>query len=236
MLSPQIQAELQHPSTPQGELKSDVAESLAITEIFFSVQGESRFAGMPCAFVRLTGCNLRCTWCDTVYSFHGGNKLTLDAIVSAVQAYGTKRVEITGGEPLLQPNVYPLMRRFLDAGFEVMLETSGSLPIDRVPTEVCRIVDVKCPASGEADRFDASIWGALTPHDEVKFVVQDRVDFDYAVSVVRTRLPSGIPFSFSPVHGVLPAKDLAEWILASKLDARLNLQLHKYLWGNEQGR
>jgi 7-carboxy-7-deazaguanine synthase len=211
-------------------------ETLQITEIFLSIQGESRFAGLPCAFVRLTGCNLRCSWCDTTYSFHGGDKLALEAIVAKVEGYGVKRVEVTGGEPLLQANVYPLMRRFLDLGYQVLLETGGGVSIADVPREVCRVVDVKCPKSGEAQRFVASNYQALTPHDEVKFVVQDRQDFDFAVAVVRRDLPKGIPYSFSPVHGVLQPQDLAAWMLESGLDGRLNLQLHKYLWGNEKGR
>ncbi len=212
------------------------SEALHITEIFFSLQGESRFAGLPCAFVRTTGCNLRCTWCDTTYSFHGGKELSLEAIVAEVERFGCKRVELTGGEPLLQAQVHPLMQRFLDLGYEVLLETSGSLSIADVPTAVCRVVDVKCPASGEEGRFHAANWKALTPHDEVKFVVQDRRDFDYAVACIREKLPAGIPYSFSPVHGVLAPNVLAEWMLASGLDGRLNLQLHKYLWGNEPGR
>src|SRR5689334_2372033 len=177
-----------------------------ITEIFKSVQGEGTRAGLPCVFVRLTGCNLRCTWCDTTYSFHGGEKHTLDAIVTKVESYQTKRVEITGGEPLLQANVYPLMQRFLDLGYDVLLETSGSLSIADVPTQVCRVVDVKCPKSGEVSRFAESNYKALTPHDEVKFVVQDREDFNYACAIIREKLPKGIPFSFSPVHGVLHPK------------------------------
>jgi 7-carboxy-7-deazaguanine synthase len=217
------------------------ALTLQITEVFLSIQGESRFAGMPCAFVRLTGCNLRCSWCDTTYSFHGGEKQTLDAIVQKVQGYGVRRVEITGGEPLLQANVYPLMRRFLDLGYDVLLETGGAVSIADVPREVCRVVDVKCPKSGEAGRFHPANWKALTPHDEVKLVVQDREDFDFAVRVVQDELPRGIPYSFSPVHGVLDPKQLVEWMLAERLDGkaldgRLNLQLHKYLWGNEPGK
>jgi 7-carboxy-7-deazaguanine synthase len=213
-----------------------IEQSLQLTEIFMSLQGESRFAGLPCAFVRLTGCNLRCTWCDTTYSFHGGGKQSLDAIVQKVESYGFKRVEITGGEPLLQANVYPLMQRFLDLGYEVLLETSGSVSIADVPTSVCRVVDVKCPKSGEEGRFHPGNYKALTPHDEVKFVVQDREDFAYACKVVREKLPAGIPYSFSPVHGVLHPKELAAWMIEEKLDGRLNLQLHKYLWGNEPGR
>ncbi|MCC6811188.1 MAG: radical SAM protein [Deltaproteobacteria bacterium] len=212
-------------------------DTLQITEIFLSLQGESRYAGLPCAFVRLTGCNLRCSWCDTTYSFHGGEKLSLDAIVARVKEYGVPRVEITGGEPLLQPNVFPLIHRFLDEGFEVLLETSGAQPIADVPTTVCRVVDYKLPKSGEGDRFHEGNWKALTQHDEVKFVVQDRADFDHALAIVQKHLARGdVPYSFSPVHGVLAPKDLAAWMLEAKVDARLNLQLHKYLWGNEPGR
>jgi 7-carboxy-7-deazaguanine synthase len=214
----------------------ETKNSLFITEIFFSLQGESRFAGLPCAFVRLTGCNLRCTWCDTAYGFHGGKEMSLDDIVAKVETYGTKRVEMTGGEPLLQAGVHPLMQRFLDLGYEVLIETGGSLSIEGIPRQVCRVVDVKCPGSGEAGRFAEANWDALTAHDEVKFVLKDRADFDYAALQIKTKLRKEIPYSFSPVHGVLHPAQLAEWMLQSGLDGRLNLQLHKYLWGNEPGR
>jgi len=212
-------------------------QHLHVTEIFFSLQGESRFTGLPCAFVRLTGCNLRCTWCDSEYSFYHGTPKTIENIVSEVERFGTHRVEITGGEPLLQKNVYPLMQRFLDLGYEVLLETSGSLSIADVPKEVCRVVDIKCPGSQEATQFHEDNLHLLTSHDEVKFVIKDRTDFDYAVQIVRHKLPPTIPYSFSPVHGELHPRDVAEWMLADKLDhARLNIQLHKYLWGNVPGK
>jgi 7-carboxy-7-deazaguanine synthase len=210
--------------------------ALRITEIFFSLQGESRFAGLPCAFVRTTGCNLRCTWCDSAYTFQGGQDLSVAEVMAALEKFPTQRVEVTGGEPLLQKEVYPLFAALLAAGYEVLLETSGSLSIADVPTAVCRVVDYKCPGSGEGDRFHAGNWRALTPHDEVKFVIKDRADFDHACGVARRHLPAGVPMSFSPVHGELAPEVLAEWMMASGLDARLNLQLHKYLWGNVAGR
>lgn len=205
---------------------------LTVNEIFYSIQGESTRAGQPCVFVRLTACDLRCSWCDTPYAFHEGSKRSLDDVMADVEQYGCPLVEITGGEPLLQDDVYPLMRRLLDRGRTVMLETGGHRPIAAVPREVVKIVDVKCPASGEADK---NAWGnldALAPHDEVKFVIQDRGDYAFAVDVVRRYdlAARSAAVLFSPVHGVLPPKTLAEWMLADRLPARLQVQLHKYIW------
>jgi 7-carboxy-7-deazaguanine synthase len=205
---------------------------LTINEIFHSIQGESSHAGELCVFVRLTACDLRCSWCDTPYAFHEGRKMSVDEVVAAVDAHGSPLVEITGGEPLLQEDVYPLMDRLLAGGRTVMLETGGHRPIARVPAAVLKIVDIKCPASGEAAKNDWSNLDALQPHDEVKFVVQDRADYEFARDVIaRYDLPSRTAaVLLSPVHLVLDAKTLSEWMLADRLPARLQLQLHKYIW------
>jgi 7-carboxy-7-deazaguanine synthase len=206
---------------------------LTVNEIFHSIQGESSRAGQPCVFVRLTACDLRCTWCDTAYAFHEGSKRTIEDVVSEVRGYGCPLVEVTGGEPLLQKEVYPLMERLLGEGFRVMLETGGHIPTDDVPAAVITILDVKCPASGEAAKNHWPNLERLRPHDEVKFVIQDRVDYDFAKDVVaRHRLAAGAhAIHFSPVHGVLDPKELATWILADRLPVRLQLQVHKYIWG-----
>jgi 7-carboxy-7-deazaguanine synthase len=205
---------------------------LTVNEIFHSIQGESSQAGRPCVFVRLTACDLRCSWCDTAYAFHEGRKMSVDEVVAAVAAHGCPLVEITGGEPLLQEDVYALMDRLLADGYTVMLETGGHRPITRVPSAVLKIVDIKCPASGEAARNDWSNLERLAPDDEVKFVIQDRGDYDFARDVIaRHHLASRRPaVLLSPVHGVLDAKTLSEWMLADRLPARLQLQIHKYIW------
>jgi 7-carboxy-7-deazaguanine synthase len=205
---------------------------LTINEIFHSIQGESTHAGQLCVFVRLTACDLRCSWCDTPYAFHEGKKMSVDEVVAAVEAHGTNLVEITGGEPLLQEDVYPLMERLLSSGRTVMLETGGHRPIDRVPAAVRKIVDVKCPASGEAAKNDWNNLDRLAPHDEVKFVIQDRADYEFARdAIARYELPSrAAAVLMSPVHGVLEPKMLSEWMLADRLPARLQLQLHKFIW------
>src|SRR5688572_6854030 len=205
---------------------------LTINEIFYSIQGESTRAGQPCVFVRLAACDLRCTWCDTAYAFHEGQKRTLDEVVADVERYECQLVEITGGEPLLQDDVFPLMRRLLDTGRTVLLETGGHRPIDAVPDEVIKIVDVKCPASGESDKNEWRNLDALSPHDEVKFVIQDRRDYEFAVDVVRRhRLADRCAaILFSPVHDVLHPRTLSEWMLADNVPARLQVQLHKYIW------
>ena len=207
-------------------------EVLTINEIFHSIQGESTHAGRPCVFVRLTACDLRCSWCDTPYAFTEGHKVPLDEIVEQVKAFNCPVVEITGGEPLLQKNVYPLMQRLLDDGFTVMLETGGHISIEHVPPGVIRIMDVKCPGSGEAHRHDWTNMNRLSAHDEVKFVLKDRADYEFARDVVARHALSGRVRAvlFSPVHDVLMPKQLAEWILADKLDVRLQLQAHKYIW------
>ena len=205
---------------------------LTINEIFYSIQGESTRAGEPCVFVRLTACDLRCSWCDTPYAFHEGRKMSLDEVMAEVDRHGCPLVEITGGEPLLQDEVYPLMERLVARGRTVMLETGGHRPITRVPRAVVKIVDVKCPASGEAGRNDWGNLDALAPHDEVKFVIQDRADYEFARDVIgRYDLASrSAAVLVSPVHGVLDPRLLSEWMLADHLPARLQLQLHKYIW------
>ena len=208
---------------------------LTINEIFYSIQGESTRAGEPCVFVRLTACDLRCSWCDTPYAFHEGRKMSVDEVVASVGGYRCRLVEITGGEPLLQEDVYPLMERLLADGRTVMLETGGHRPIGRVPQEVVKIVDVKCPGSGEADRNDWSNLQRLASHDEVRFVIKDRTDYEYARDVVvRLDLPRrAAAILLSPVHGVLDPKTLSEWMLQDSVPARLQLQLHKYIWSPE---
>jgi 7-carboxy-7-deazaguanine synthase len=205
---------------------------LTVNEIFHSIQGESTHAGQLCVFVRLTACDLRCTWCDTPYAFHEGRKMSVDEVVAAVEAFESPLVEITGGEPLLQDDVYPLMDRLVAGGRTVMLETGGHRPTTRVPASVLKIVDVKCPASGESSKNDWSNLERLEPHDEVKFVIQDRADYEFARDViVRYDLNSKVAaVLMSPVHGVLEPKTLSEWMLADRLPARLQLQLHKYIW------
>ena len=206
---------------------------LTINEIFQSIQGESTHVGEPCVFVRLTACDLRCSWCDTAYAFHEGRKMTVEDVVSQVRGCGCRLVEITGGEPLLQREVYPLMERLLAEGFRVMLETGGHLTTEQVPEGVISIIDVKCPGSGESGKNHWPNLERLRPPDEVKFVISDRADYEFARDVLsRYRLAERAhAVLFSPVHGVLDPKDLAAWILADKLAVRLQLQVHKYIWG-----
>jgi 7-carboxy-7-deazaguanine synthase len=205
---------------------------LTVNEIFYSIQGESTRAGEACVFVRLTACDLRCSWCDTPYAFHEGRKMSVDEVVAAVAEHGCPLVEITGGEPLLQEDVFPLMERLLADGRTVMLETGGHRPIDRVPAAVLKIVDVKCPGSGEAGKNHWSNLSRLAAHDEVKFVIRDRADYDFARDVVARHSLARCAGAvlFSPVHGVLDAKTLSEWMLADHVPARLQLQLHKFIW------
>ena len=205
---------------------------LTVNEIFHSIQGESTHAGRRCVFVRLTACDLRCSWCDTPYAFHEGRKLSVGQVMQQVEGYECPVVEITGGEPLLQADVYPLMEALLESGKTVLVETGGHISIERVPAGVIRIVDVKCPGSGEADRVHWPNLDALGPRDEVKFVVRDRIDYEYARRVIEQyRLERRCAAVLvSPVHAIMPAKDLAEWMIADRLPARLQLQVHKYIW------
>ncbi len=209
---------------------------MRITEIFHSVQGESTRAGWPCVFVRTTGCNLRCVWCDTAYSFHGGVEMTVGEIVDEVERVGDgcRLVEITGGEPLLQHDIGELAEALLDRGHEVLCETSGSVPVDRVPEEVVMIMDLKAPGSGEAEANDWTNLERLDPdRDELKFVLADREDYGWAARQLRERDLDRFTVHFSPVHGELDRRTLAEWILEDGLDVRLNLQLHKFVWDPE---
>jgi 7-carboxy-7-deazaguanine synthase len=209
------------------------ASMLTINEIYTSIQGESTHAGRPCTFVRLTACDLRCTWCDTPYAFTEGRKMPLEDVVAEVDRLGCRLVEITGGESLLQKETIPLMERLLADGRGVMLETGGHISLAAVPRAVVKIVDVKCPGSGEADRHHWPNMDLLAPHDEVKFVIADRVDYEYARDVTRRFALADrcAAVLFSPVHGVLDPKTLSEWILEDHLPVRLQLQLHKYIWG-----
>jgi 7-carboxy-7-deazaguanine synthase len=205
---------------------------LTVNEIFHSIQGESTHAGRPCVFVRLTACDLRCSWCDTPYAFTEGQKMSLEEVVERVRGYGCDVVEITGGEPLLQKEVYPLMERLLHEGRTVMIETGGHVSAAQVPAGVIRIMDVKCPGSGEAGKMHWANLDQLRPSDEIKFVLKDRADYEYACDVVARHelIVRSAAVLFSPVHGVLDAKQLAEWILADRLAVRLQLQGHKYIW------
>ncbi|MBM3289715.1 MAG: radical SAM protein [Candidatus Hydrogenedentes bacterium] len=208
------------------------APSLTVTEIFKSVQGESTWAGLPCTFVRLTGCNLRCVWCDTDYAFYGGERKTVAEIVETCAAMNCPLVEITGGEPLLQKHCATLAQALLERGFTVLCETGGSLPIDRLPDNVIKIMDLKCPGSGEVAKNDWSNIGRLSRRDEVKFVIADRADYDWARGVVREYdlAMKCRQVLFSPVFGSIDAKSLVEWILADDLPVRFQLQLHKFVW------
>lgn len=206
---------------------------LIISEIFHSIQGESTYAGRPCVFVRLAGCDLRCRWCDTPYAFGGGRRMSIDDVIGEIEAYGCDLVEVTGGEPLLQDGVYALMARLLDTAMTVLLETGGHLSTERVPDGVVKVIDVKCPASGEADRNHWPNLDRLANRDEVKFVIQDRADYEFARDVLaRHALASRVAaVLFSPVYGVLEPAELARWILEDRLPVRLQLQVHKYVWG-----
>lgn len=212
------------------------AERLRITEIFHSIQGEADAVGWPTVFVRLTGCPLRCTWCDTTYSFHGGQWRDIDDIVREVAGYGARHVCVTGGEPLSQKRCLILLARLCDAGHEVSLETSGALDVSQVDPRVRKVVDLKAPGSGELRRNRWSNLGHLRPHDQVKFVLADRADYEWAREVLREHaIAARCQVLFSPVQGSLKPRELAEWILADRLPVRLQLQLHKLLWGDEPG-
>jgi 7-carboxy-7-deazaguanine synthase len=205
---------------------------LTISEIFYSIQGESTYAGRPCIFVRLTACDLRCSWCDTPYAFHEGRKHTVGEVVEEVTRLDCPLVEVTGGEPLLQDDVYLLMESLLDAGRTVLLETGGHRSTARVPTRVVTILDVKCPGSGETHRNDWENLERLRPHDEVKFVVKNREDYEFAREIIAKYglAHRAAAVHLSPVHGVLNPRELAEWVLTDRVPARIQLQLHKYIW------
>ena len=204
---------------------------LRITEIFHSIQGESSHAGRPCAFVRLTGCNLRCRWCDSEYTFTGGEQMSIDDVLQRVKSYGCEFVEVTGGEPLAQRESLDLIKRLCDEGFEVLIETSGSIDVAPVDRRATLILDIKCPGSGEVEKNRWENLQQLKPRDEIKFVIADRGDYDWARKVIAERGLAGRTLLFSPVWGEMNLKSLAEWMLADRVRARLQTQLHKHIWG-----
>jgi 7-carboxy-7-deazaguanine synthase len=212
-------------------------DRLRITEIFLSLQGETRTVGLPTVFVRLTGCPLRCGYCDTTYAFTGGEWMSTDEILACVREYGVRHVTVTGGEPLAQRACQGLLTRLCDAGYEVSLETSGAMDVAAVDPRVVKVMDLKTPASGECDRNRMENLRYLSLQDQVKFVICDRADYEWAKQTVATHdLPARCEILFSPSHGQLPARDLADWIVADRLNVRFQIQLHKYLWGDEPGR
>lgn len=208
------------------------AHWLRVSEIYLSLQGESSHAGRLCAFVRLTGCHLRCGYCDSAFAFYQGERLAIEQILLRVTELGAPLVEITGGEPLLQPAVYPLMQAFLDRGLTVLLETSGAIDVRLVPPSVHKIVDLKTPSSGECDRNDYRVFRSMGSRDELKFVIGTRPDYEWARSLVLERQLLARPFGilFSSVFGQLSPRTLAEWIIADRLPVRFQLQMHKYIW------
>ncbi|MDO8267837.1 MAG: 7-carboxy-7-deazaguanine synthase QueE [Moraxellaceae bacterium] len=210
---------------------------LRITEIFHSLQGEARSVGRPTVFVRLTGCPLRCVWCDTPYSFSGGTIMTLDTVLESVVTHGARHVCVTGGEPLAQPECLPLLTALCDAGLDVSLETGGAMDVSGVDPRVSKVMDLKAPDSGEAHRNRYENIPLLTRHDQVKFVIASRKDYEWArFKCDEYALPDRVgDVLFSPVHNALEPRELAEWILADRLHVRMQVQLHKYLWNNEPG-
>lgn len=215
------------------------ADSVLVSELFVSIQGESSHTGYPCAFVRLTGCHLRCTYCDSTHAFFGGRRMEVSKVVEEVQKLACPRVEVTGGEPLLQPGVYPLMEKLLTSGLKVLLETSGTVDLGRVPPAVHKVVDLKTPSSGVCDKNDFGVLAHLTSQDELKFVIGTRGDYEWSREQVRRLSLGARPFgtAFSTVFGSLSPTALAEWVLEDRLPVRTQLQLHKYLWDpNAKGR
>ncbi len=209
-----------------------IEDTLVIHEIYASIQGESTFAGLPCAFVRTTGCNLRCVWCDTPQAFHGGTRMRRDEVRAKALALGTPLVELTGGEPLLQPGVFPLMTELCDAGRTVLVETSGEADVARVDPRVHKIMDLKCPGSGESHRNRWDNLEHIGPGDEIKFVLADRADYEWMrATIAERRLPARTPnLLASTVFGKLAARDIVEWVLSDALPVRVQLQMHKYIW------
>ena len=207
---------------------------LTVNEIFKSIQGESSFTGLPCLFIRLTGCNLRCTWCDTEYAFYEGKPKSVQDIMDAIEPLGVLLVEITGGEPLLQDEVYDLMNALIAKHYQVLLETGGGVSVAKVPQQVIKILDVKCPGSGEDSR---NLWDNLdhlNPHDEVKFVLADRADYEWSRTILQQHdVPNKAKVLFSPVYDRLDLKELAAWVLEDNLPVRVQTQLHKVIWGKD---
>ncbi|MEO5829210.1 MAG: 7-carboxy-7-deazaguanine synthase QueE [Rhodanobacter sp.] len=212
-------------------------ERLRITEIFHSIQGEADAIGWPTVFVRLTGCPLRCVWCDTEYSFHGGDWHAIDEIMAEVATHGARHVCVTGGEPLAQKRCLILLQRLCDAGYEVSLETSGALDVSAVDARVHKVMDLKAPGSGESQRNLWSNLEHLLPHDQIKIVIASRADYEWACAMLgQHQLAERCMVLFSPVHGAVEPRELAEWILADKLPVRFQLQLHKLLWNDAAGK
>ena len=207
---------------------------LKINEIYASIQGESSHTGLPCVFIRLTGCNLRCTWCDTAHAFYEGKNMDIEEILQEIETHKLPLIEITGGEPLMQENVYPLMDTLLEKGYQVMLETGGSLSIEKVPEKVIKILDIKCPGSGEESKNHLDNLNYLSPHDEIKFVLLDRADYDWSRKLIQEYdLDSSAQILFSPVYDKLDLKDLSKWVLEDQLPVRLQTQLHKVIWSKD---
>lgn len=212
--------------------------SLLVNEIFYSIQGESIYSGRPCIFVRLTGCNLRCSYCDTRYAYEQGIEMEMGQIMGRIETYQCSLVEITGGEPLLQPETPLLILKLLENGYEVMMETNGSFDISRVDERCIKIVDIKCPTSNESGKNDLDNLKKLKREDQVKFVIGNREDYDYAKNIISAKCPhlNGNRILFSPVFGKMSADHLAKWILEDHLNVRLHLQIHKFIWpGREKG-
>lgn len=223
--------------TGGGARRRDVGVGLRVTEVFLSLQGEARSIGRPTVFVRLTGCPLRCQYCDTAYAFHGGQRMSQDQVLERVGEFGVWWVTVTGGEPLAQPECRGLLKRLCDTGYRVSLETSGALAVDDVDPRVSRVVDIKTPGSGEVHRNRWENLAVLTGDDQVKFVICDRADYDWAVGVLAEHgLASRCEVLFSPSHEQMDAATLADWVVADRLPVRFQIQLHKYLWGDEPGR
>jgi len=211
--------------------------NIRVTEIFLSLQGESRSVGIPTVFVRLTGCPLRCQYCDTAYAFYGGETKSIDAVLEEVATFGVRHVTVTGGEPLAQKNCPALLSRLCDADYKVSLETGGAMPLEAVDVRVSRVMDIKTPGSAEAAKNCYENIPHLTAHDQIKFVICDRADYEWAKQMVaEQRLNERCEILFSPSAAQLPARELADWILADRLPVRFQIQLHKYLWGDERGR
>ncbi|MDR3351479.1 MAG: 7-carboxy-7-deazaguanine synthase QueE [Zoogloeaceae bacterium] len=218
-------------------MEADEALGIRVSEIFFSLQGEASRVGWPTTFVRLTGCPLRCAWCDTAYAFAGGERMTITQVLARVAAYPARQVCVTGGEPLAQSGALPLLRQLCDRGYEVSLETSGVLDIAPVDARVFRVLDLKAPASGEAGRNRWENLACLTPNDEIKIIIASRDDYDWACARLREhRLTERCPVLFSPAAPTQPPRELAEWILADGLPVRFQMQLHRLIWGNMRGK
>jgi len=224
-------------NTPQQNEPVPAKNKLRLSEIFYSIQGEARTVGIPTVFIRLTGCPLRCGYCDTTYAFQGGEWWTFDKILERIKQYQTKYITVTGGEPLAQKNSIPLLKMLCDEGYEVSLETSGALDLSQVDKRVSKVMDLKTPGSGEVDKNRYENIKYLDKNDQVKFVLCDRVDYDWAVAMLNEYdLSTKTEVLFSPCYGQLQLVDLAQWVLADQLPIRIQTQLHKLIWGNQPGK